>query len=99
MQSSSSNDLTAHEAAGEDIKAVWKPKESTHHCNSKAQCRAICWSSVVTIMPSFSYPQPVKWRKDEALLKEEERLAYNKRIETMRQTEYPMLQGMFTPFP
>ncbi|KAF1928064.1 PLP-dependent transferase [Didymella exigua CBS 183.55] len=34
------------------------------------------------------------WRRDAAFSKEEERLAYNTRIELMRQTEYPMLRGI-----
>jgi len=39
--------------------------------------------------------QALTWRSNESTLREEERLAYNRRVEVMRQTEYPMLRGKF----
>ncbi|UPX18763.1 Molybdenum cofactor sulfurtransferase [Ascochyta rabiei] len=45
-------------------------------------------------MALFLCPQSTSWRRIEKISREEERLAYNKRIEMMRTTEYPMLKGI-----
>jgi hypothetical protein len=97
MQPISSSGFTAHVVAAKDIKAVWQPKDITHR--SGAQGRTVCWSPVVTIMPSLSLPQPLAWRSNETTMREEERLAYNRRIEVVRQAEYPMLRGKFVAWP
>lgn len=93
MQSTSSNGWTVHALAGEDIKASWQPGRDIQQQDSKTWCSTLCWASAVTIMPFFPITQPITWRRDETVAKETERLAYNRRIETMRLTEYPMLRG------
>lgn len=95
MQPVSADDRTANVLGREDIKAIRQPSHITQQCDSRTLCRAACWSSVVTIMPYIPCQHPISWRRDETNLKEEERLAYNRRMEVVRQMEYPMLKGMF----
>ena len=94
MQTLNFAGFTAHVLDGTDIKAVWQPNNRSPRNSNKTPCRTACLISVATIMPFFPCPQLTSWRCDETRIREEERLQYNRRIEMMRQTEYPMLRGM-----
>ncbi|KAJ8116440.1 hypothetical protein OPT61_g2133 [Boeremia exigua] len=93
MQFVSLEDSTTQIIPREDIKAVWRTGDTAQRDNSKIRCRTIRWSSTVTIMPFLSGPHSATWIQDESVMVETKRLAYNREIEIMRRTEYPMLQG------
>ncbi|KAJ4986264.1 molybdenum cofactor sulfurase [Stagonosporopsis vannaccii] len=94
MEPLSSYRSTAHKAVEEDIKVVCRLDGSRQRLHHKKQCRSVCCSSVVTTMPFLPSLKFTPWMQDETLLTEAKRMAYNTRVEIMRQTEYPMLRGV-----
>lgn len=98
MHSTALGGYNAHVPAGRDIKAALEPSLVAQRGDKKIFCKVTCCLPVVITMPFFTYPPSLSWRRGEESPQEEERLAYNRRIETMRQTEYPMLKGEFKAF-
>ena len=78
-----------------DIRDTQQPKHIAMQCDGRISLyrTTICWSSIVPIMPFFPSLKVSSCRRDIKGPQEQERLAYNRQIETMRKREYPMLDG------
>lgn len=92
MQSVCLDAYSAHLLAGGEIKAVWQPGQIVLQRDTKTSCSTACRLSIT--MPFFVSSKPYTWGRNVESLQGGDRLAYNRRIEMMRMTEYPMLRGM-----
>ncbi|KAH6614014.1 pyridoxal phosphate-dependent transferase [Boeremia exigua] len=94
MQTASLDDLPAQKLPRGDIRGALHPSDIGQRRDSMASSETFCWSSVVTMTPFVPSQHSEAGAQDETVLLEAKQLGYNRRIEIMRQTEYPMLRGI-----
>lgn len=93
MQSICSDDVPAHLLARENIKALRRRSHTALQHESKEASESAYRASIITVMPFFMCTKWARGGGDEESSRQETRQAYNRRIEVMRSTEYPMLRG------